>query len=237
LVCPKTAMKYRHVFFDLDHTLWDFDRNAEEALREIYLQYSLHTHGSFSDQDFVRHFLTTNSHLWNLYNAGHISQQELRESRFPKVFQALGVESFDACPQLADDYINISPKKPHLVPFAKEVLDYLKDRYTLHLITNGFSDMQGIKTESAGITAYFTQVITSERAGCRKPHQKIFEYALQSAGALSAESIMIGDSWECDVMGARNAGIDHVYYNPLGNICEVAPTHDIRCLSELMRIL
>jgi putative hydrolase of the HAD superfamily len=230
-------MKYRHVFFDLDHTLWDFDRNAAEALREIYSQYALHTHGSFSDHDFIQHFLVTNSQLWDLYNSGQISQQELRDTRFPLVFKALGLDDFADCARLATDYLTISPKKPHLVPFAKEVLDFLKEKYTLHLITNGFSDMQGMKTDSAGITAYFNQVITSERAGCRKPNRQIFEYALQSARANASESIMIGDSWECDIMGARNFGIDHVYYNPKGQVCEVSPTYDIRCLSELFQIL
>jgi len=230
-------MKYRHVFFDLDHTLWDFDRNAAEALREMYLQYALHTHGTFSDDDFVHHFLAINSELWDRYNTGQISQQELRESRFPMVCKTLGLDNFADCSRLAADYLTLSPQKPHLVPFAREVLDFLRGKYTLHLITNGFADMQGIKTNSAGITAYFEHVITSEKAGCRKPNRQIFDFALQTARAKASESLMIGDSWECDILGALNAGIDHVYFNPKGQACNVLPTHDIRCLSELMQIL
>jgi putative hydrolase of the HAD superfamily len=230
-------MKYRHIFFDLDHTLWDFEKNAEEALKELYLQYALQTLGNFSDNDLIRHFLLINNHLWNLYNTDQISQQELRESRFPLVFKALGIETFSICPQMAEDYLRISPCKPHLIPFAKEVLDYLRDKYTLHLITNGFADMQSTKTKSSGITEYFSEVITSERAGSRKPHRQIFDFALQVTQAQASESIMIGDSWECDVLGARNMGMDHIYYNPQELAVDLVPTHNIRCLSELMHIL
>ena len=230
-------MRYQHLFFDLDHTLWDFDKNAAETLRELYVQYNLHSLGSFTDAELVHHFLQINHSLWDLYNTDQITQQALRETRFPRVFQALGIENFGGCDQLAADYLLQSPQKPHLVPYAKEVLSYLHTRYTLHLITNGFADMQSVKTDCAGITTYFDQVITSEKAGCRKPNRQIFDYALRVAGAQAAESLMIGDSWACDIVGAKNAGLDHVFYNPTGAPCEGKPTHHIRCLRELMQIL
>jgi putative hydrolase of the HAD superfamily len=230
-------MRYRHVFFDLDHTLWDFDKNAAESLGELYLKYALHRVGNFSENDFINQFLRVNNQLWDQYNVGKLTQQQLRETRFTLVLEALGISDFPECRRLGEDYLHISPQKPHLIPFAKEVLEYLRQKYALHLITNGFSDMQAIKTNSAGITSYFQEVITSERAGCRKPQRKIFDYALQVTRAEPEESVMIGDSWDCDMVGARNAGLDHIFYNPSGTKVEASPTFEIRCLSELFRIL
>src|SRR4051812_44586540 len=118
-------MKYRHVFFDLDHTLWDFDKNAAESLRELYSAYALHQLGLFNEEDFVSQFLNINTQLWAQYNTGQLTQQALRETRFKLVLEALGTRDFPACRQLGEDYLRISPQKPHLIPFAKEVLEYL----------------------------------------------------------------------------------------------------------------
>ena len=230
-------MKYRHVFFDLDHTLWNFDANAAECLGELYRHYQLEKLGIFSETDFTECFLAINHQLWEVYNVGDMSQQTLRTTRFPLVFQALGVPHYADHPALAEDYLRLSPQKSHLMPFARQVLEYLSRKYHLHLITNGFSDTQAVKTQSAGINHYFTQVITSERAGCRKPQSGIFYFARQVARAETAESVMVGDNWICDVMGARNAGMDNIYYNPSGRMHDAEPTHDIRCLSELMTLL
>ncbi|GAA4402522.1 YjjG family noncanonical pyrimidine nucleotidase [Nibrella viscosa] len=228
---------YQHLFFDLDHTLWDFDRNSIESLCEMYESFRLADAGIESVDAFCEHFLQINKKLWADFDRNQVTHAYIRENRFPLVFQALGLPDNAVCSQLSDEYLRLLPRKPHLTEAAKDVLDHLNGRYHLHIITNGFNEIQAIKMESAGITDYFTHIITNEIAASKKPDRRIFEFALEVSGATVEESIMIGDNYEADILGAQTVGMDTVFYNPAGLEVPQKPTHDIRHWNELMAIL
>ncbi len=228
---------YRHLFFDLDHTLWDFERCSGETLEELFQEHQLHTLGMECVADFVVTFRNVNRQLWHQYGAGQITQQQLRESRFILVLNQLGVVQTDITAKLTEQYLLRCSSKSYLLPYAREVLDYLKEKYILHIITNGFDEVQSIKMASSGITGYFRHIVTSQKAGCHKPNRLIFDYARQLARALPEHCLMIGDSLEADIAGARNAGIDHVFYNYERLSHNETPTYEIQCLSELMKML
>ncbi len=206
--------KYKHIFFDLDHTIWDFDKNAEETLYELYNVYRLNEIGLPSAQIFIETYTKNNHRLWADYHTGKISKTELRETRFKKTFLDLGVEPDSIPLKFEDDYVTICPTKTNLFPHAHETLQYLKDRYTLHLISNGFKESSELKVGNTNIGGYFEHFIISEIVGINKPDPAIFEHALNLAGATKNESLMIGDSLEADVYGALNFGIDAIYFNP-----------------------
>ena len=228
---------YRHLFFDLDHTLYDFETNANETLRQLYAHHKLDRFGAFSVEDFIRVYSDINHGLWRLYQGNKITQQQLRATRFPRTFVKLGLQEADAPAGMSEEFTDILPQKSTVFPFTFEVLDYLKPKYELHLITNGFRDMQYTKLNSAGLTHYFQEIVTSECCGHLKPDCRIFEHALERTGAKASESLMVGDNLECDVLGAHNAGIDQVYFNPEKRRHFAETTYEISCLSELKTFL
>jgi len=230
-------MKYRHLFFDLDHTLWDFEKNANETLHTLYEQHDFARFGTFSVDEFVRVYSDINHALWRMYQNNKITQPQLRELRFSRSLAKLGVPDDQVPPNISAEFTDILPLKSAVFPYTHEVLDYLKPNYRLHLITNGFNDIQGIKLASSNLTHYFEEVITSEQSGCLKPDPRMFAHALDRTGATAAESLMIGDNLECDVLGAYNAGIDQVYFNPDKRRHFNQITHEISCLSELRSFL
>lgn len=230
-------MNYNHLFFDLDHTLWDFDRNSAECLVEIFDTFRLADVGIASSEEFSRHFISINRKLWADYDKNLLDHTYIRQHRFPLVFQALGIDPALVQADLNAEYLRILPRKPHLLESAREVLDYLNGRYTMHIITNGFAEIQAIKMDSAEIAHYFTNVVTSENANAKKPDPMVFAYALNVSGATAAESLMIGDNYEADILGAKGAGLDTLYYNPQGLEVSDQPTYDIRHWRELMAIL
>ncbi|GAB3541645.1 YjjG family noncanonical pyrimidine nucleotidase [Spirosoma fluminis] len=230
-------MKYKHIFFDLDHTLWDFDRNSAECIAEIFETFRLTDVGVTSAEEFSRHFITINRKLWADYDKNLITHSYIRENRFPMVFKSLGVDEGSIHTDMNAEYLRLLPRKPHLLESAREILDYLKDRYTMHIITNGFAEIQAVKMDSAEIAHYFTLVVTSENANAKKPDPLVFEYALSAAGARVTDSLMIGDNYEADILGAKGVGLDTVFYNPAGALVDDQPTYDIRHWKELMAIL
>jgi putative hydrolase of the HAD superfamily len=210
----KSEIKYKHIFFDLDHTIWDFDKNAEETLHELYEIYSLNEIGLPSADVFIETYTRNNHQLWAEYHTGKITKTELRETRFKRTFIELGVHP-DVLPvAFEDDYVKLCPTKTNLFPHAHETLQYLQSKYTLHLISNGFKEASELKIGNTNIGAYFENVIISEIVGINKPDPAIFQHALDLAGAQKHESIMIGDSLEADVYGALNFGMDAIYFNP-----------------------
>ena len=228
---------YRHLFFDLDHTLWDFEKNADETLRTLFELHNLGRYG-FSVDTFIARYSEVNHALWRLYQANKIGQQELRSVRFVRTLTKLGVPEDEVPATISDQFTDILPQKSAVFPYTHDVLDYLRDKgYVMHLITNGFQDMQHLKLASSRLTDYFVEVVTSEHSGCLKPDRRIFEHALERAGTTAAESLMIGDNLECDVLGAYNAGIDQVYFNPDKRRHSAQITYEISCLSELKEIL
>jgi putative hydrolase of the HAD superfamily len=207
--------KYKHIFFDLDHTIWDFDKNAEETLLELYEIYRLDEIGLPSAGLFIETYTRNNHQLWAEYHIGKISKDELRETRFKRTFLELGVLP-DAVPlAFEDDYVKLCPTKTNLFPHAHETLRYLASKYKLHLISNGFKESTELKIGNTNISGYFQHVIISEEVGVNKPDKAIFQYALDLASAKKNESLMIGDSLEADIYGALNFGMDAIYFNPL----------------------
>ena len=230
-------MLYNHLFFDLDHTIWDFDKNAEETLHELYHTYNLKDLGLHSADRFIETYTFNNHQLWADYHVGKISKQVLRETRFAKTFTDLGVSPEHIPHQFEDDYVNICPTKTNLFPLAHETLSYLKDKYTLHVISNGFKESTEMKINNNGLDVYFENVIISEVVGVNKPDRAIFDHALNLAEAHVSESIMIGDSIEADIRGAQDYGMKAIYFNPGGKEKPEDVEHQIICLSELISIL
>jgi putative hydrolase of the HAD superfamily len=208
--------QYTHIFFDLDHTIWDFDKNAEETLHELYGVYQLKDLGLHSADLFIETYTRNNHQLWADYHLGKVTKQHLREMRFKKTFIDLGVEPHLMPLAFEDDYVRICPTKTNLFPGAHETLEYLSEKYPLYLISNGFKESQDTKMKTTDISKYFRGIVISELVGVNKPDKAIFQHALDLAGATKENSLMIGDSLEADVMGALNFGMDAIYFNPIG---------------------
>ena len=230
-------MPYRHLFFDLDHTLWDFETNSRTTLEHLYKAFGLAELGLFSAEAFIRKYQYINQRLWHLYNLGKVTPDELRTLRFEQTFVKLGAKRKQIPAGLPEAYMDLCPTQPHVLPFTHELMQYLQPRYHMHIITNGFPDSQAVKLHHAGLAPYFREVITSICAGCPKPNVGIFRFALEKAGAQTEESLMIGDNFEADVLGAKAAGLDQVFYNPQKRRHRQQPTYEVNCLSELMGIL
>ena len=234
---PKSEMKYKHLFFDLDHTIWDFDKNAEETLHELYGTYALKDLGLYSADVFIETYTRNNHLLWADYHLGNITKDYLREMRFKKTFLEMGLQP-DVIPvAFEDDYVRICPTKTNLFPHAHETLQYLNAKYPLYLISNGFKESTEIKVAGTGIAKYFQHIIISEVVGVNKPDKAIFQHALNLAGAGCGESLMIGDSLEADIRGALNCGMGAIYFNPMGLEKPVDVPVQINHLQELMTIL
>ena len=232
-------MKYQHVFFDLDHTLWDFDTNSKETLFDLYHELELQTAGIPEFDHFHSTYHHHNNIFWDRFRKGYITREELRWKRMWRTLVEYKLHDENLARTLSERYLEILPTKKNLFIDTLEVLDYLTTRkYPMHLITNGFEKTQHLKIKNSGIQHYFTHIITSEAAGIMKPHAAIFEYAIKMAGTTAKDSIMIGDTLDADIEGGNNAGMDTVYYNPAtpaeGNI---KPTFVIESLSELKKIL
>jgi putative hydrolase of the HAD superfamily len=228
---------YRHVFFDLDRTLWDFEINSYETLTELIDKYKLSEKGIASPDSFIEEYYKINDLLWEEYRQGVIDQETLRFERFSRALLKYEITDSDLIKNIGNDYIYLSPLKTNLLPHTIEVLDYLKSNYDLHIITNGFEEVQHIKLSNSGIADYFTEIITSERAGFKKPDKRIFDYSLATTNSLREKSIMIGDCINADILGAKNAGINQVYFNPNQNSHQEEITHEINSLIELKEIL
>ena len=230
-------MHYKHLFFDLDHTLWDHHANANSTLTELFQQYGLGDLSTSDAAEFTIVFHRTNHLLWHDYHLGKIDQTYIRKERFKLVLAELGIFNFEKCQQLADEYLYRCPRKSNLMPNAIETLEYLKPKYPMTIITNGFEEIQEIKLSSSGLDAYFDLVVTSELAGSLKPDPGIFNYSLRAVGVDSTDCVMIGDNPDTDIAGAREAGIDQVYYDPQGLNEVMNPTYKIRNLGQLQELL
>jgi putative hydrolase of the HAD superfamily len=227
---------YKHIFFDLDRTIWDFEQNAREAYHDIYEKYNLRHLGIASFEDFTQSYLKHNDRLWALYREGKIEKEYLMWRRFEMTLLEFGIDDKKLAEKIGLDYITISPRKTILFPNAYETLKYLYDRYPLHIITNGFEEVQHIKLKNSKLDVYFDHVITSEAAGCKKPDPCIFNFALKTVGTKPDECVMIGDDPEVDIAGAHALGIDTVFFNPKHIACNGNVTHEIFDLAELKNI-
>lgn len=221
------------IFFDLDHTLWDFERNSALTFAMIFRKHTI----DVDLETFLQHYVPVNMKYWALYREDKIDQVTLRYKRLKEVFDLVPYDIKDSDIHLiSEEYIKYLPTFNHLFDGAIDVLDYLKPKYNLHIITNGFQDVQNGKLKNANIEHYFATITNSEMAGVKKPNPKIFEFALQLAKAEKATSLMVGDSLEADMEGAKNIGLDALFFNE----AKTVEPHDfpqIYHLSEIKNIL
>ena len=228
---------YQHLFFDLDHTLWDFDTNARTTLEELYTEFDMHRTVTPLFDDFYQKYLYHNEILWNRYHQGLISADELKWKRMWRTLLEFRIGHEQMARDMSQRFLEVLPTKRALFPYTIEILDYLTAKgYQLHLITNGFEQTQWKKLNNSGLEKYFVEVITSEGSNSVKPNREIFDYALLKTGANLHTSIMLGDNPEADILGAINAGMDSVFVNHHHATIDYKPTYTVNHLSELEKI-
>jgi putative hydrolase of the HAD superfamily len=228
-------MNYKYVFLDLDDTIWDFHANAKSSLNEIFEQRNFGKYFDSFDQYFD-FYAKRNLELWDLYGKGEITKVELSLERFMHPLRQVGINDPELAISIGKEYLDLLPTRTELVPFANQLLDYLSAKYPLTIVSNGFVEVQYRKLKACNLEHYFDHVVLSEAAGALKPDKRIFEFALKLNNATNAETIMIGDSYEADIRGAQNAGIDQIYFNPNATTNGYA-TFEIRNLEEILKII
>lgn len=228
----KTTIK--DVFFDLDHTLWDFEKNSALTFEKILPKNNIH----INTKAFIEAYVPINIKYWKLFRDEKISKQEMRFGRLNDAFAMLNLKFEEPILEdLANDYIQFLPENNHLFDGTLELLDYLKPRYNLHIITNGFHDLQNNKLQNSNLTPYFKTITNSESAGVKKPNPIIFEYALRQANAKREHSIMIGDCIDADVRGALNIGMKAVLFSETTQPLSDHKILQVNHLLELKKIL
>lgn len=226
--------KIENVFFDLDHTLWDFEKNSALTFEKILQKNKI----AVDPEEFVKQYSPINYKYWDLFRDDKISQSEMRFGRLIDTFAVLKMEVEQAIIEiLADQYIQHLPENNHVFEGTFELLDYLKPKYNLHIITNGFHDLQNFKLQNANLTPYFQTVTNSESAGVKKPNPIIYEFALRQANAKREQSIMIGDCIHADVMGAINFGMEAILFNESPQILEDKSIRQVNHLLDLKNYL
>jgi putative hydrolase of the HAD superfamily len=229
---------YTHLFFDLDHTLWDTDRNAEESLKELFVELDLEHAGIPDFNSFHTCYRTHNERLWGLYAENKVGRDAVRVHRFLHTLSDFGIEDGNLAGRLADEFVSRTPYRKHLIPGAVSLLESLSGRFSLSIITNGFKEAQYVKLKSSGIDHFFDHVFISEEVGVHKPDPRIFQHAMQKAGVSNPGTcLMIGDTYLTDVCGALNAGITGVHFDPKGSQIHAAPVITIRKLEHLAEFL
>ena len=231
-------MAYKDLFFDLDHTLWDFETNSKETIQELYNTHRLADLGIVDFDGFYSTYSAHNHRLWDRYTKGFIKQEELRWKRVYLSLLDFKVANEPLAKQMSQAYLEILPNKKHLFPYTIEILEYLKQKdYKMHLITNGFESVQFKKIKNSGLQDYFIEVITSEASNSLKPQKEIFEYALKNANTSVEKSIMIGDNESADIQGGINIGMDTIFVNHIQVVPTIPATYTITHLKELENIL
>jgi putative hydrolase of the HAD superfamily len=229
-------LKDKHLFFDLDRTLWDFDKNSTEALKHLFVEFDLNQ--KISDFDvFHDTYKRNNAQLWKAYGEGSIEKNHLRYERFRSTLIKFDIYDEMIINQISDGYVDLSPKLTHLFPNTLETLNALQQsHYNMHIITNGFKEVQHTKLSNARLSSYFDIVVCSEEVGKNKPSIEIYKHAMRLAGAKPESSVMIGDDFEVDVIGALRAGMFAIHFNPEVTISQKDNT-TISCISELPGLL
>jgi putative hydrolase of the HAD superfamily len=227
----------KHIFFDLDNTLWDFDSNSKKTIFELIQEFNLSEKCSCLPESFYKTYLRVNEDLWKLYRKQAITKEELRSSRFTNTMLYFGYDDKKLGLMLEENYISRSPQQKMLVEDTIEILDYLVQKYQLHIITNGFKEIQYIKLENCNIKKYFNNIFISEEIGVNKPDARIFEFAINHVSASKNEALMIGDDWDADVVGAQQFGMKSIYLNikSIGAENKLVPQiHKLIQLKELL---
>ncbi|ADV43190.1 YjjG family noncanonical pyrimidine nucleotidase [Bacteroides helcogenes] len=230
-------MVYKNLFFDLDDTLWAFSINARDTFEEMYLKYGYDRYFQ-SFEHYYTLYQRRNLELWEEYGEGKITKEELNRQRFLYPLEAVGVNDTALAKAFSNDFFSVIPTKKKLMPHAAEVLEYLSSKYNLYILSNGFQELQCHKMRSAGISHFFKRVVLSDDIGVLKPWPDIFYFALSATQSALHDSLMIGDSWENDIVGAKNVGMHQAFYNPDKKMeLPFQPTYQISDLKELMQFL
>ncbi len=223
-----------HVFFDLDHTLWDYETNSVQALKELVSHFGIDA--QVEADEFLRTYQKVNEKLWHKFNSGQIDREHIKQYRFPQVLRKLKIFINHKPEELHEFFMTNCSNRSEVMPETHETLIYLKEKYPLAIITNGFSDAQYPKMKASRLDQYFSDMIISNEVGCRKPDKEIYDLALRRMGAKAENSVMIGDNPKTDIRGAENAGLQAIFYNPTGHR-KSNTQWEIQSLGELMRIL
>lgn len=230
-------MKYSTIFFDLDDTLWDTAANSRESLEEVFHLFSFDQHYPSFD-DFYAIYLPHNLSLWDLYEQHQITKQELMEDRFYSPFRHIPTVTKEQGKEMNQEFMKRTASKSRTINGAKEILEVLKPYYKICVLSNGFEEVQDKKIKSADLDQYFDEVILSDHIGINKPDARLFQYALDKMKTNTEESIMVGDNWYSDIIGAKNSNIDQIWYNPEKKQAkDFIPTYTIKQLSEIKKIL
>ncbi len=229
--------KYEHLFFDLDHTLWDFENNARDSMIDIFHEFEVNKITTTDFNGFYEKYSEHNRLLWERYQKGFISAEELKWKRMWRTLLDFKVGDEDLAKNMGKRFLEILPTKQSVFPYTIEILNYLFEKnYQLHLITNGFEKTQWSKIKNSKIDHFFTHVITSESSNSMKPEKEIFQYAIQKANTDVSKSIMIGDNLEADIKGAIDFGMDCIFVNHINAETSLTPTYSITHLKELETI-
>ena len=228
---------YQHLFFDLDHTLWDYEANAAEVLDELYHRHTLRKVINSESNHFTEVFFEINNSLWDQYDRGLIHKSVIRNERFDRILAAFGVSDSPLAKTINSAFIAECPHKTNVVPGAVELLAHLKPKFGIHIITNGFREVQWIKITKSGLDRFIDQVFISEEIGAKKPDPKFFEFSLGKVDCTPAQSVVIGDNLNTDIKGARDFGIDHIFYNPKKLIHNDRVTWEINHLSQVAELI
>ena len=234
----------KHLFFDLDNTIWDFDKNSFNALLKLHDEFELDKRLNVDFEKFHEFYLKKNEELWHKYYFNKIAKAELRYQRFYDSFLNFGMDDVELSKKISEAYIKIAPHSTELKPGAIETLDALFGKYPLHIITNGFNEVQHIKIDSCGLRKYFEQIIISDNYNLTKPNVEIFRLAEKLAKTEKEKCVMIGDSIISDIEGAIGAGWKAIYYNEknsgdgrdLKDLRENGHLREIKDLRELKEI-
>ena len=227
----------KHLFFDLDRTLWDFDQNSKQALIQLFSEAKLHQ-SSLDFEEFHDHYVDVNARLWQSYGNKEITKEHLRNERFRKTLEKWKLDDEKLVTHFSDGYVEISPKQTILFPNTIETLEELKQSgYIMHIITNGFQEVQYTKLENCKLKSYFDIIVCSEEIGINKPAAEIFHYSMKKANTTAENSTMIGDDYEVDILGAERVGMRTFHFNPQINESQIKHVNQITNLGQLPRKL
>ena len=233
----RDGTKYKSLFFDLDDTLWDTYHNNKECLEDIFSDYNFGRHYA-SFVEFFNMYMPYNELLWAKYRNHEIDRRTLIFDRWLYVLRPMGIIDDEYAEKINSDFLWRTTKKTKIIDGATDLLEYLYPKYRLFILSNGFREIQSLKLHNSGLAPYFERMVLSEDVSIQKPHKKIFDFALKNTNSRRAESIMIGDSIDADIIGAQNAKIDQIWLDPAGRDSKgCVPTYHIRSLAEIKDIL
>ena len=231
-------MKIQHIFFDLDNTLWDHRRNAYLTLKDIFIRENVQEKYNLGFEDFHKEYFTINERLWAQIRDGEIDKEYLRKHRFYDSFLFFGIDDFELSQTFENNFLDEILNYNDLIEGAFELLEYLSEKkYKLHILSNGFKEVTYRKCELSGIKNYFETITSADEINIRKPHPEVYEYALNKAGAMKEESMMIGDDWIADVEGAKSFGLKVVFFDVFNDNYKAEEVTVIKKMAELKSIL